>query len=284
MAKNLRVTLTDGELRRLYLEQKMSLEDIGRLYGVSRVAVWKYCRDKRLIRRSRSEARLEAQKKGKVPQCYYDINEMFFEKWSTEMAYILGLIITDGCVSQTGTVSLRINDRDLLEKVRQAMESEHRIRSYKHQKKLYGFQFTREKMTDNLKRLGVLPKKSLTVDFPDIPDLFIVDFIRGVFDGDGSVFFEKRNPRSTLKTSFVSSSKKFIEKLEKKLQKLGMPPSMIYKQKTKNTVSHMIRYANKDSIKFYNILYKNVPDNGLYLERKRDKYKQCMRKVGRNYE
>ena len=49
---------------------------------------------------------------------------------------------------------------------------------------VYGFHFTREKMTDNLKRLGVLPKKSLTVDFPDIPDLFIVDFIRGVFDGD----------------------------------------------------------------------------------------------------
>ena len=95
MAKNLRVTLTDGELRRLYLEQKMSLEDIGRLYGVTMSAVWKYCRDKRLIRRSRSEARLEAQKKGKVPQDYYDINEMFFEKWSTEMAYILGLIITD---------------------------------------------------------------------------------------------------------------------------------------------------------------------------------------------
>jgi len=199
---------------------------------------------------------------------------MFFEKWSTEMAYILGLIITDGCISQTGTVSLCMNDRDLLEKVRLVMGSKHRIRSYQHQKGLYGFYFTRERMANSLKHLGVLPKKSLTVDFPDIPELFIVDFIRGVFDGDGSVFFEKRSPRSPLKSSFVSSSKKFIQKLEKKLQKLELPPRMIYKQKTKNTFSYMIRYAHNDSVKLYNILYKNVPENGLYLVRKRDKYRQ----------
>ena len=157
------------------------------------------------------------------------------------------------------------------------MESKHRIRSQKHQKGLYGFRFTRERMTESLKRLGVLPKKSLTVDFPDIPDLFIVDFIRGVFDGDGSVFFEKRNPGSPLKSSFVSSSKEFIEKLEKKLQKLKMPPRKIYKQKTKNTVSYVIRYAHKDSIKLHNLLYENVPENGLYLTRKRDKYRQGMK-------
>jgi len=36
MAKNLRAALTENELRRLYLKQKMSLEDIGRLYGVTR--------------------------------------------------------------------------------------------------------------------------------------------------------------------------------------------------------------------------------------------------------
>ena len=118
MAKDLLLRLKKQELRRLYLEEKKSLEDIARLYGVSRVAVWKYCQSEQLTLRSRSQARLEAQKKGKVPQNYFDINEHFFSKWSSEMAYVLGLIATDGCISKSGTVSLCINDKDLLEKVK----------------------------------------------------------------------------------------------------------------------------------------------------------------------
>ena len=50
MAKGLRSAIKKEDLARLYLEQKMSLEDIARLYGVSRVAIWKYCRDVRLTR------------------------------------------------------------------------------------------------------------------------------------------------------------------------------------------------------------------------------------------
>lgn len=94
----------------------MSLEDIGRFYGVSRVAVYKKLKKYGILQRSKSEARLEAQKQGKVPQDFFDINEDFFCSWSPEMAYVFGLIITDGCISKTGTVSLSINDKELLEK------------------------------------------------------------------------------------------------------------------------------------------------------------------------
>ena len=134
MSKNLRSALKKQELRKLYLDEKRSLEDIARLYGVSRVAVWKYCKSEGLTRRSRSEARLEAQKRGKVPQAYYDVNEQFFSKWSPKMAYVLGLIATDGNVSKTGVVSLRINDKELLGKVRCAMDSTHPIKRSNWQK------------------------------------------------------------------------------------------------------------------------------------------------------
>jgi len=65
MKKDLRQRLSKERLCWLYLKEKKSLEDIARLYGVSRVAVWKYCRAEDLDRRSRSEARLEALKKKK---------------------------------------------------------------------------------------------------------------------------------------------------------------------------------------------------------------------------
>ncbi|MFC1644305.1 LAGLIDADG family homing endonuclease, partial [Candidatus Omnitrophota bacterium] len=103
-------------------------------------------------------------------------------------------------------------------------------------------------------------------------DVFLTDFIRGIFDGDGSVFFEKRNNKSPLRASFVSSSKDFIGTLEKKLRKLGMPQRRIYQHKTKNSISYMIRYGHNDSIKLLNILYENVPENGLFLKRKYMKF------------
>lgn len=273
MARGLRLRLKKEELRRLYLIEKRSLEDIARLYGASKVAVWKYCKDEHLTRRSRSEARLEAQKKGKVPQNYLDINDKFFSAWSSEMAYVLGLIATDGCISRSGTVSLCINDKDLLEKVKSLMGSTHTIKYYGYQDGLYNFSFSRQRLISDLNRLGVFPNKSLTIRFPDVPLAFLVDFIRGIFDGDGSVFFEKRSPGFPLRVSFVGGSKDFIETLEIKLQVLGMPKRTIYQQKTKNAVSYMIRYAHADSIKLFNLFYdKNTIENGLFLARKYAKF------------
>jgi hypothetical protein len=281
MARDLRLRLNKEELRRLYISEKKSLEDIARLYGSSRVAVWKYCKSERITRRGRSDARLEAQKGGKVPQGYFDINENFFSKWSPEMAYVLGLIATDGCVSKSGAVSLCINDKNLLEKVKDLMGSAHTIKYYGHQEGLYSFNFSRQKLCADLNRLGIFPNKSLNIRFPDVPDAFLVDFVRGVFDGDGSVFFEKRSPSLPLRASFVSSSKEFIEALERKLFTLDLPKRTLYQQKTKNTVSYMIRYAHADSIRLFNLLYsQNTIKKGLFLARKYDKFLSGMGRVG----
>ncbi len=271
MARDLRLRLSKEELRRLYISEKKSLEDIARLYGSSRVAVWKYCKSESITRRGRSDARLEAQKRGKVPQGYFEINENFFSKWSPEMAYVLGLIATDGCVSKSGTISLCINDKELLEKVRLVMNSGHKICRSKHQEGLYCFKFARERLVADLAGLGILPRKSLNIMFPAVPDAFLKDFIRGAFDGDGSVFFDSRSKNCPVRTKFVSSSVEFIEKLESVLQELGMPARKIYQQPTKNGISYMFRYGHKDSEKLYLIMYKDVR-NDLFLARKYDKF------------
>ena len=259
--------LTKEGLASLYTDKKKSLEDIARLYKVSRVAVYKKLQKFGITLRSKSEARIEAQKQNKLPQQFFDINEDFFSNWSPEMAYVLGLIITDGCISKTGTVSLNMNDRELLEKVKETMGSAHKIIPSKHQKGLYYYHFSRKGMIKDLEKLCVVPRKSLIVKFPDVPQAYLPDFIRGVFDGDGSVFFEKRSGFVTLRTNFVSGSKDFIEGLEKCLGSLGMPTRTIYRQKTQNAWSYKFVYCHRDSIKLFNILYKNAK-NKLFLERK----------------
>jgi len=271
--------LTKEKLISLYLNEKRSLGDIAKIYGVSRTAIYKKLKIYVVKQRSKSEARIEAQKQDKLPQQFYDINEDFFSSWSPEMAYVFGLIITDGCVSDAGVISLCINDRDLLEKVKKALRSGHKITPSRHQKGLYYFHFAREKLVADLAKLGVLPRKSLTVKFPQIPEKYLVDFIRGVFDGDGSVFFDKRRLKFPLQTNFVSGSEAFIEGLQKTLEEhLGMPKRIIYKQKTKNGWSHKLVYAHKDSIKLFDILYKNA-QNGLFLERKYNRFLEGLKRA-----
>ena len=273
----LRKKLPKKDLLKLYIAERRSLGDIAKMYGVSRTAVHKYCRAIRIKTRTRSQARLEAYKKGKLPHQYFAINEGFFSTWSDKMAYVLGLIITDGCMRwpKKGSIaiSLNMNDKSLLEKVRKAMESIHKIVPSKHQKSLYLFGFGREQISKDLFRLGVKPKKSLTIKYPDIPDKYSRHFIRGVFDGDGSVCF--RPESHILITSFVSGSKEFIYKLEEKLQKLGMPKHTIYKEERKN-IFYSLKYGHRNSMKLFHLLYDKM-DNNLYLERKYKRFAEGLK-------
>lgn len=270
--------LTKDKLISLYINDRKSLEDIAKIYNVSRVAVYKRLKNYAIKQRSKSEARIEAQKQGKLPQQFFDINENFFSSWSPQMAYVFGLIITDGCISDTGVISLCINDKELLEKVKTVMGSEHKIVPSKHQKGLYCFHFAREKLIKDLAKLGVFPRKSLTVNFPEVPWKYLPDFIRGVFDGDGSVFFDKRRPNFPLRSSFVSGSVDFIDGLHKSLELLGMRKRTIYKQKTKNGWSYMFIFDHKDSTKLCDILYRNA-QNGLFLERKYKRFLEGLREA-----
>jgi len=283
MARDLKLRLKKEELRRLYLEQKKSLEDIARIYGVSRVAVWKYCRNEGLTMRTRSEARLEAQKNGKVPQNYYYINDRFFNTWNNETAYILGLLITDGCLSRAKKgsyrISLCLNDKELLKKVADAMGSKHAITLSRHQEGLHVFIFGRRRLVEDLMILGMKPRKSLDIKFPDVPTQYLRDFIRGVFDGDGCVYYRTGSKTKLLNTSFVSASKNFIYGLESALHILGMAKRKIYEYQNKNmqtkNIYYTLRYCHKESLELFKIMYEGLKNN-LYLERKYDKFKSVI--------
>ena len=58
---------------------------------------------------------------------------------------------------------------------------------------LYQFNISNEKIYDDVVSLGLTPNKSLTMQFPNMPNEFIRHFIRGCWDGDGSVFVDKHS-------------------------------------------------------------------------------------------
>ena len=281
MKTTLKDKLSKQKLIKLYEVEGLSLADIAKMQSVSRVAIMKYCDQLGVKRRTKSKSRLLAQQKGKIQkQRYCTINEDFFSFWSSDMAYIFGLLITDGCISKikggSYRISLCLNDRDLLLKVAKTMGSDHTITESKYQKDINVFIFGREKIAQDLLRLGMKPRKSLDVKFPEVPKEYLRDFIRGVFDGDGSAFFEPKNNYNALKSSFTSGSREFIYRLEKALYGLGMSKRTIYESSTTGKpISYKFKYSHKNSLQLYSKLYQNLR-GGLYLKRKYDKFKKAI--------
>ena len=265
-----KIDIPKEKLYELYYEQKLSLQKIGVLYGKPREYIHRRMRKYGFKTRTRPEAW-----KHRGSDDVYEINEAFFHNWSKEMAYILGFILTDGNISDDNNqVGIKIKDVELLEKIRTKLESNHPIKFQK-EYDTYRFGFARGKMVDKLRELGITNNKSLDIEFPKVPDKFMSHFIRGVFDGDGSVFFESRNKKSPLRVSFTSGSKKFITALEDIIHtQAGVSKRTIYKLHRKNT-SYYIRYCHKDSLKFFAYIYADA-DESMWLERKHRKFLEGM--------
>lgn len=162
----------------------------------------------------------------------HKVNQDFFKTWSHEMAWVLGLFITDGHVNKTyHTVYLAQKDEGMLEKVAMLMDANPTIAQGTGTRTTPMLIINSKTIKQDLEQLGVTPNKSYTVSFPGVPDQYMPAFIRGVIDGDGwvqdrgyvmnittaSVFFaqglydvfEKWNLRTEI-TSEVTNSEKAI--------------------------------------------------------------------------
>jgi hypothetical protein len=110
--------------------------------------------------------------------------------------------------------------------------------------------------------LGLSPNKSLTIQFPKMPVSVARHFIRGCWDGDGSVYIDRRT--GNVCASFVSGSYDFIQGMVKELNGLGFSTRTIHRYHK----SFYFRFTGNECVKLYHFLYDGVPGD-MYLSRKR---------------
>lgn len=190
---------------------------------------------------------------------YFEIDDNFFKNIDTkEKAYILGLIASDGCIKNSGfIISLHIKDKYLLENVSKIIGGKVKIRKLG---TMAGLNIFSQEISKDLKKLLNLKKdiikKSDIVEFPNIEENKFFDFLRGYFDGDGTI----RNPNifRTLECGITSNSIKMLEQIK---NKSGIP----------STISgSYIRWSSNNALDFLGLLYEK--ENKLSLIRKRDRY------------
>lgn len=215
-------------------------------------------------------------------------NKDFFKSWSPQMAYVLGLIYSDGTIedvrksSRTCYLGITSKDKDLVLDVQKVMSSQHNL--YRRREHKYKFPNQRigiskenwtlrigsKKLFDDLIKLGLEPRKSLSLKFPKISNEYVNFFIRGYFDGDGSIstYIPKGRKSYRVRITFTCGSKLFLESLSKRISKmLRVGDKNIYFQH-----AYKLMYNKYDSLKVLNFIYRDLKKSP-FLARKYNIYK-----------
>ncbi|WP_394188029.1 LAGLIDADG family homing endonuclease [Paenisporosarcina quisquiliarum] len=136
------------------------------------------------------------------------VNEDFFSVWSHEMAWVLGILVTDGHIDKINhSICFSQKDERILRIIAKYMAADYVLTPFGKTKKTPTLIIHSKKMKLDLEHLGITPRKSLTVPFPNVPEKYLSSFVRGVIDGDGWVGHEG------YQVNVTSASESFATKL-----------------------------------------------------------------------
>lgn len=217
----------------------------------------------------------------------YSINSNYFDVIDTQdKAYILGFLFADGNNSLDKfqvTMTLEEGDGEILDKINKCLEYD-RPKSFKNltnkhdfgytYKNQYGLGIYDKRISTILNLRGVIPNKSLKLEFPKWlnPNLYS-HFIRGYFDGDGSIYVRQFKTSCSFRTApvvTITSTQSFCEAISDICAKYLEIKSRIYDASCHNGVTKVFQLNGSIVCKkFLDWLYN---DAHLYLQRKYDRY------------
>lgn len=271
-----RIDIEDNLVIERYNELK-NLKKVAKSFGVSLRPI------KRILKKNNIE----------LTNRRYEVNHNYFEIIDTEeKAYWLGFLYADGCIRKTKSGSqislkLSLKDENHLNLFKTSIESQHKVsynRNYTTSKKGTPsfsdncvIRVNSNKLVEDLIRQGCKPRKTFTIDRPNIDEKFYKHFIRGYYDGDGNFFYSEKTKMSVV--TIVCASEKFREFLIEVISKI---PNIgkIHEDKQKYT----IKIVNIVGIvSFLDYVYK---ESNIHLNRKKEyyeRYKEYRRNIESNY-
>ncbi len=204
----------------------------------------------------------------------YSYNKEFFQYWSHDLAYTLGFFCADGCLdSKLYSIkfgNLALKDIEVLEWLQDKICPEKPINYCTYRRKdnnliktYVNFSIHNKSIVNRILKLGFIHPKTGNEVIPyKMPKNLMPSFICGYFDGDGSVFYD----RKMLVSSIVCQSQSFLQQIHKYIN-LGTI--------NRDNSWYKIRMCKTDTIKFGDYIYskvnfclarkKNMFNNGLVL-------------------
>lgn len=241
------------ELATKYLVEGLSLTELSKQSGI----------DRRTLSTNFKRMGIEIVNKQNLTR--FD-EHIFDEVDNEEKAYWLGFIFADGYISSSSNnfeLSLGLKDINHLEKFSQFMKYNGVIKQDSYRCR---FALRNKHLWNTLNNYGCTPKKSLTLKFPN-KDIFksedlIKHFMRGYFDGDGCITYQK-DTNSVNGVCSVLGTSEFLDEFENILNFQKSITRCKDKRLTGNTTS--LSFKRSESIQLMHYLYDN---SSIYLDRK----------------
>lgn len=220
----------------------------------------------------------------------YKRNENYFSQIDTpEKAYWLGFIYADGFITKrtngNPVFGLTLGEKEPLENLNKCLESNKpigeykKVNSYSDKSIEYKLAFNSSKMVEDLERWGVVENKTFKLQFPTfLSESLIPHFVRGYFDGDGSVFLHIQKVNNK---EYVMLGVQFagIEQFLRQLATHINAENKVYRDNRKQTDCWKIQLqSNIECLKLYHYMYKDA--NNLFLSRKKNKFDDFIKDRG----
>jgi len=238
----------------------LSTKKIGEIYGVTDKTIAKILK----------ECNIELRNCGIQTKI---INHNYFEIIDSEYkAYFLGIMITDGSIIQqksrkrSPAISLELQSQDkyiidLFEKEICGNSNTTKV----NKKGNAVFRGVSKKMAEDLAKYGVVPNKTFKTYLPKIEDKLMRHLIRGIFDGDGTVYI---NSNGRLVFGFYGTNTLLNQLKEYLIKEINISNNKVVNKKQHNV--SMLYFSKINDVKsFYDFIYQ---DATIYLKRKKDKF------------
>lgn len=215
----------------------------------------------------------------------YDIREDFFENIdSEEKAYVLGFLYADGhnqADKSKVCLELKATDIEIIHKIGKLIyiNEDYKLAGRPQTTRVIEDHFcnvqptTRlyiysKKICEDLVKLGCVQNKTLKCNFPNIPKELIRHFVRGYFDGDGTIIYNFYKGYFHSRIS-ICVTPEFGLGLQKVVTDALNFRTVFRKASEDSLITNFVIQSAKSNMIFLNWLYK---DSTIYLERKYQKY------------
>jgi len=283
-----KITTEDNKIiKKLYLEGK-TIQYIHQNYFKDRLSEGgvNYVLRKMGITRSSG-------KQSNIDHSYFSIID------TEEKAYWLGFIVADGSVrhiiekgeSYVLRFELRIEDRYMVENLTKCLKSDNKVKEYYSERDMIrnsNFKkpkynaynsFYSKQIFEDLSKYGIVQNKThLLNNLPtNIDNNLMKHFIRGYFDGDGTVYSYKEKGSEKVKLRFgFYGTHNYVKSIRDYLGKEADLSMNVNPYDQKEAEVSFILYTTQNNIKdFYNYTYN---DATIYLTRKRRKFDDYLKK------
>ncbi len=228
--------ISEAILRDLYYQQGLNQDQIAELLGCSQTLIWR-----RMV-----ELGLPA-RPSKAAESGHLVPSHIFEHWTPTLAYVVGLVTTDGCLANDNPrlVIFTSTDRELIDHYQRYLGISAYVISAMQRtgRHIFSVKTSDPNYRAFLAHVGLTPAKSRTLGRLLIPDTVFPDFLRGCIDGDGSVWITHARGRPLLGIQIASGSEPFILWVQQTITQLTGLVGHIYQRPHRWDLRFNTRYA-----------------------------------------